>query len=128
MMSEAVLGGVDSFWVILLCLNLLLLTVGLFLETVAAINLLVPIIFPIMVLGFGMDPVQLGIIIVLNLIIGTLTPPFGTVLYVLSGVSNTSVTDVAKYTAFFLPPLLVVLVLVNAFPSLTLFLPNLLFG
>lgn len=127
-MSEAVLGGVDSFWVILLCLNLLLLTVGLFLETVAAINLLVPIIFPIMVLGFGMDPVQLGIIIVLNLIIGTLTPPFGTVLYVLSGVSNTSVTDVAKYTAFFLPPLLVVLVLVNAFPSLTLFLPNLLFG
>jgi tripartite ATP-independent transporter DctM subunit len=127
-MSEFVLGGVDSFWMVLLFLNLLLLTVGLFLETVAAINLLVPIIYPIMVLGFGMDPVQLGIIIVLNLIIGTLTPPFGTVLYVLSGVSNTSVTDVAKYTAFFIPPLLIVLVLVNVFPSLTLALPQLLFG
>lgn len=126
--SQLILSSTDNFMLILLALNLLLLAIGLFLETVAAINLLIPIIYPIMVNGFGMDPVQLGIIVVLNLIIGTLTPPFGTVLFVLSSVSNTPVEKVTKYTATFLPPLLMVLLLVNIFPELTLWLPELFFG
>lgn len=127
-LSETVLSNIDNYLLVLLALNLLLLVIGLFMETIAAINLLVPIIFPIATVGFGIDPIQLGIIVVLNLIIGTLTPPFGTVLFVLSSVSNTPVEKVANYTATFLPPLLFVLLLINIFPGLTLWLPNILFG
>ncbi|QUJ67976.1 TRAP transporter large permease [Photobacterium sp. GJ3] len=127
-LAQTILSSTDNFLLILLALNILLLVVGLFIETVAAINLLVPILLPVMVNGFGMDPVQLGIIVVLNLIIGTLTPPFGTVLFVLSSVSNTPVEKVTKYTATFLPPLLLVLLFVNLIPGLTLWLPEFFFG
>ncbi|MBI9093862.1 MAG: TRAP transporter large permease [Sphaerochaeta sp.] len=114
-------------WMIILLINVLLLIVGLFMETIASINLLVPVLLPIMV-SLGIDPVQFGIIIILNLVIGTLTPPFGTVLFVLSGVADVSVEKVAKSVIIFLPPLILVLALVNIFPQLSLWLPNLLFG
>lgn len=114
-------------WMVILLINVLLIIVGLFMETVASINLLVPVLLPIVV-ALGMDPVQFGIIIILNLVIGTLTPPFGTVLFVLSGVAKVSVERVAKAVVMFFPPLLFVLFLVNAFPSLSLWLPNLIFG
>lgn len=114
-------------WMVILLINVLLIIVGLFMETVASINLLVPVLLPIVV-ALGMDPIQFGIIIILNLVIGTLTPPFGTVLFVLSGVGNVSVERVAKAVVMFLPPLLFVLFLVNAFPSLSLWLPNLIYG
>jgi len=116
-----------SAWVVILLMNLLLLVVGLFMETVASINLLVPVLLPVMV-SLGMDPIQLGIIIILNLIIGTMTPPFGTVLFVLSSVAHVTVEKVAKSVLIFFPPLLVVLLLINMYPQMTLWLPNLLFG
>ncbi len=116
-----------SKWAIILIFNLLLLIVGLFMETVAAINILVPVLLPVMV-ALGMDPVQFGIIMILNLVIGTLTPPFGTVLFVLSGVADVSVETVARNTFIFMGPLLLVLAFVNIFPDLTMWLPNLIFG
>ncbi len=116
-----------SPWIIILLVNLLLLVVGLFMETVASINLLVPVLLPMMI-QLGMNPVQFGIIIILNLVIGTLTPPFGTVLFVLSSVANVSVEKVAKSVLIFLPPLLIVLALINIFPQMTLWLPNLIYG
>jgi TRAP-type C4-dicarboxylate transport system permease large subunit len=79
-------------------------------------------------LSLGMSPIQFGIIMILNLVIGTLTPPFGTVLFVLSGVANVTVEKVAKSTLIFVPPLVVVLILINIFPELTLWLPNLFYG
>ncbi|MGE0074624.1 MAG: TRAP transporter large permease subunit, partial [Sphaerochaetaceae bacterium] len=114
-------------WMIILLINVLLLIVGLFMETIASINLLVPVLLPIVV-SLGMDPVQFGIVIILNLVIGTLTPPFGTVLFVLSGVAEVSVEKVARTVMIFLPPLLLVLALVNIFPQLSLALPNMFFG
>ncbi|PKL19860.1 MAG: ABC transporter permease, partial [Spirochaetae bacterium HGW-Spirochaetae-4] len=116
-----------SPWMIILLINVLLLIVGLFMETIASINLLVPVLLPIVV-SLGMDPVQFGIVIILNLVIGTLTPPFGTVLFVLSGVAEVSVEKVARTVMIFLPPLLLVLALVNIFPQLSLALPNMFFG
>jgi len=116
-----------SPWIVILLMNLLLLVVGLFMETVASINLLVPVLLPVMI-QLGMDPIQFGIIIILNLVIGTMTPPFGTVLFVLSSVANVSVEKVAKSVLIFFPPLLIVLLLINVFPAMTLWLPNLLFG
>ena len=64
----------------------------------------------------------------MNLVIGTVTPPFGTVLFVLSSVANVSVEKVAKSVLIFFSPLLIVLLLINVFPAMTLWLPNLLFG
>ena len=71
----------------LLLINLILLVVGCFLETIAAITILVPVFLPI-IEKLGIDPVQFGVIMVLNLMIGLLTPPVGMVLYVLSRVSG----------------------------------------
>ena len=122
-----VLSMTDNYWAILLMLNITLLIVGLFLETVAAINLLVPVFLPLFA-ALNINPVHFGIIMCVNLIIGTLTPPFGSVLFVLSSVSNVSVEKVARYTAVFLVPLIISLALINIFPSISLFLPNLLFG
>ncbi|MCP4401871.1 MAG: TRAP transporter large permease subunit, partial [bacterium] len=72
--------------------------------------------------------VHFGVMMILNLMIGILTPPFGTVLFVLSSVAKVPVERVAKDTALFIFPLVVVLILIVLFPQLTLFLPNLFFG
>ena len=125
--AAAVLEWTSSYWLILLILNILLVIVGLFMESLAAINILVPVFLPLFE-ELNINPVHFGLIMCVNLMIGTLTPPFGAVLFVLSGVSGIPVERVFRHTAIFLIPLLVVLALVNIFPDLSLFLPNLLFG
>ncbi len=122
-----VLELTSNYWLILLILNVLLVIVGLFMESLAAINILVPVFLPLFQ-ELQINPVHFGLIMCVNLMIGTLTPPFGAVLFVLSGVSGIAVEKVFKHTAVFLIPLLIVLALINIFPGLSLFLPNLLFG
>ncbi len=122
-----VLSITTNYWAILLMLNILLLVVGLFLETVAAINLLVPVFLPLFQ-ELNINPVHFGIIMCVNLIIGTLTPPFGSVLFVLSSVAGITVEKVFRHTAMFIVPLVAVLAMVNVFPQISLWLPNLLFG
>lgn len=125
--ADFMLGKMQNYYLILFSINILLLIVGCFLETVAAINILVPVFIPL-IQKLGIDPVHFGVIMILNLMIGTLTPPFGTVLFVLSSVAKVPVERVAKDTAIFLLPLIIVLILIVLFPQLTLFLPNLFFG
>ncbi|MCC8190442.1 MAG: TRAP transporter large permease, partial [Planctomycetes bacterium] len=122
-----VLSITDNRLLILLMLNITLLLVGLFMETVASINLLVPVCLPLFS-QLDIDPVHFGIIMVLNLVIGTVTPPFGSVLFVLSSVSRVPVEQVARYTFTFMPPLIFALALINLFPGLSLWLPSLFFG
>ncbi len=112
--------------VVLLLINLILLAVGCFLETVAAITILVPVLLPIAV-KVGVDPVHFGVILVLNLMIGLLTPPVGMVLYVLSRVAKVPFERCMAATAPFLIPLVAVLLLVTFVPFLTLWLPTLLY-
>ncbi|MDN2579490.1 TRAP transporter large permease [Aquibium sp. ELW1220] len=112
--------------IVLLLINLILLVVGCFLETVAAITILVPVLLPIAV-KVGVDPVHFGVIVVLNLMIGLLTPPVGLVLYVLARVSKVPFERCVVATAPFLIPLGVVLALVTFVPALTLWLPTLLY-
>jgi TRAP-type C4-dicarboxylate transport system permease large subunit len=107
-------------------INIILLIVGCFLETIAAITILVPVFLPIME-KLGIDPVHFGVMMVLNLMIGLLTPPVGMVLFVLARVAKMPFEDVVKACAPFLVPLLLVLALVTFFPSITLFLPTLLY-
>ncbi len=111
--------------VVLLMIMLVVFTVGLFMETIAAITILVPLLLPV-ALEVGIDPVFLGVIVVLNLMIGLLTPPVGMVLYVLAKVADTPFEECVKSTAPFLLPLLAVLALLVAFPDLVLWLPSVL--
>ncbi len=90
MLSDLILGITQNKWVFLVLVNLLMLFVGCFLDTIAAITILVPILMPI-VLKLGIDPVHFGLIMVLNLMIGLLHPPLGMVLFVLSRVAKLSV-------------------------------------
>jgi tripartite ATP-independent transporter DctM subunit len=110
--------------VILLIINLFLLVVGCFMETIAAISILVPVFMPI-IQQVGIDPVQFGVIMVLNLMIGLLTPPVGMVLFVLSRVANMSFERTVAAVTPFLIPLFAVLALISVVPWFTLALPTL---
>lgn len=122
--TQQLLGITTNPLMLLLIINLILLVVGCFMETIAAISILVPVFMPA-VLKVGIDPVQFGVIMVLNLMIGLLTPPVGMVLFVLSRVSGLSFDRTVKAVLPFLVPLLAVLLLISIFPQITLYLPTL---
>ncbi|OLO12748.1 ABC transporter permease [Chromohalobacter japonicus] len=123
---EVLSGFTDSKFVTLLIITLILFFVGFFMETIAAITILVPVLLPVAV-SFGVDPVHFGIIVVLNLMIGLLTPPVGMVLYVLSQVSGVPFEKCVKGTAPFLIPLVISLLLVTFIPEFSMWLPTLLY-
>jgi TRAP-type C4-dicarboxylate transport system permease large subunit len=112
---------------ILLVINLFLLFVGCFMEAIAAQMILIPILLPV-VLKIGINPIHFGVMMVLNLMLGTLTPPIGVVLYVTAKVADISFEEVTRATLPFLVPLLIVLLLITLFPQLTMFLPRMLLG
>ncbi|MEP9351350.1 TRAP transporter large permease [Xanthobacter sp. KR7-225] len=123
MLSEAILGFTQNKWVFLLLANLLILFVGCFIDTIAAITILVPILLPI-VLKLGIDPIHFGLIMVLNLMIGLLHPPLGMVLFVLARVAKLSVERTTIAILPWLVPLLLALIAITYIPALTLWLPN----
>jgi len=92
-----------------------------------AILILGPLLMPV-IEKVGIDPVQFGVVMVLNLMIGLLTPPFGIVLFVLAQVSGLKFAEVVKSTMPFLIPLLAVLLLIVFVPEVVTFLPNLVMG
>ncbi|WP_256840450.1 TRAP transporter large permease [Ornithinimicrobium faecis] len=120
---DQVTNGIASMdlqpWQFLLMVNILLLIVGCFMETSSAILILAPILLPI-ALEMGVDPIHLGIIIVMNLEIGMITPPLGLNLFVASGLSGMSVLQVAKAALPSAGVLLFALVLVTYLPILSL--------
>ena len=116
----------DRPWMLLLLINLILLIVGCFMETVAAITIMVPVLLPI-ALEIGIDPVHFGVIMVLNLMLGLLTPPIGMVLYVLARVAKIPFEQCVVGTAPFLVPLVIVLMMVTFIPELTMWLPTLIY-
>jgi tripartite ATP-independent transporter DctM subunit len=125
-LADRLLGITDSKALLTLIILALLLIVGCFMETIAAMIILVPVLLPVAT-KFGFDPTHFGVIVVLTLMIGLLTPPVGVVLYVLSSISGLSFERCVTATAPFLVPLIVVLLLVAYIPELSLWLPNLVF-
>jgi tripartite ATP-independent transporter DctM subunit len=113
--------------VVLFVLNVFLLIIGCFMDTTAAICILVPILAPLLV-KVGIDPVHFGLVMVLNLMIGLLTPPYGMNLFILSRITGLSPLRIARASLPFFIPLLVALALITIFPSIVTFLPNLVFG
>ncbi len=105
--------------VLLLLINAFLLVVGLFMEMIAAMVILVPILVPI-IKTVGIDPVHFGVILVMNLVIGALTPPMGMLVFTTARVGNAPVVAVFRAVLPFIAALVTVLMLVTYVPALTL--------
>lgn len=123
--SGLLLGLSDNPLVLLLLVNILLLVVGMVLESIAAILIIAPIIAPALTAA-GVDPLQLGIVFVLNLMIGLLTPPVGMSLYMITIITRMPIGRVIAGVMPFFIPLLLSLLVVSAVPALSTWLPELL--
>jgi C4-dicarboxylate transporter DctM subunit len=131
--SERIPESVASFVVenfagnrilILLSINLLLLFVGVFMENISAIIILVPILMPVAV-GLEMNPLHFGVVMVLNLAIGMVTPPVGANLFIAGGIARTELMQTAKSALPYVAALIFVLLLVTFIPEISLWLPRL---
>ncbi|MGU9978849.1 TRAP transporter large permease [Phreatobacter sp. HK31-P] len=117
----------DNPLIILLMINGLLLVVGLFMEAIAAMIILIPVLIPI-VEAAGIDLVHFGLVMVFNLMLGLLTPPVGILLYICGNFANVRIEAVVREVLPFLAVGVLVLVLITYFPSLVLWLPKLVLG
>jgi C4-dicarboxylate transporter DctM subunit len=121
--AETIVGWGLSAWMFLVIVNVLLLLAGNFMEPSAIILIMAPILFPIAV-QLGIDPIHLGIIMVVNMEIGMLTPPVGLNLFVTSGITGRSMGWVIKACLPWLSLLLGFLILITYVPQISLFLPE----
>jgi len=125
LISEEILGFTTNKYMVLLFINIVLIFVGAFIETIAALLILFPILLKVAV-SVDVDPIHFAVIAVLNLIIGLTTPPVGVCLFVASGIGKISIGTISKEVMPFLLVSLLVLALVTLIPEISLFLPNLL--
>ena len=125
--AETMLQVATEPWQALLILNVILLIAGVFMETIAVILILTPILTPTLA-AFGIDPVHFGVVMVLNLMIGLMTPPIGLLLFVMARIGKLDLLDTTRAVLPFLLPLFVVLILISVFPWIPLFLPGLVYG
>ncbi|MFQ5775276.1 MAG: TRAP transporter large permease [Kiloniellaceae bacterium] len=125
--TEAIVGAGLAPWTFLIVVNLLLLAGGQFMEPSGLLVIVAPVMFPIAI-ELGIDPIHLGIVMVVNMEIGMITPPVGLNLFVTSGITGMSVMEVVKAATPWLLILLTFLVIVTYVPWVSTFLPNLMFG
>lgn len=123
--SSFLLGLTDNVLIILLIINIFLLFVGMFMETTAAILILVPILMPVVV-SLGVDPIHFGIIVCFNLTLGLITPPVGIVLFIVSNMTKVKLPSLVKASMPFLIGLIIILFVLTYVPDLSMWLPNLL--
>lgn len=123
--SQMVLGISNNKYVILLILNMFLLIVGTFMDMAPALLIFTPIFLPI-VQALGMTPVQFGVMIVMNLSVGTITPPVGNVLFIGCSVAKLEVEDVLKRLLPFFAAIFAALLFVTYVPAISLWLPSIL--
>ncbi len=121
--AEGVVGLTENPFVFLLIINVALIFLGMLLEPTSALIIVTPILMPV-ALQFGIDPLQLGSIIIFNLMIGLMTPPMGGVIFVLSSVTGIPIERVFKGAAIYLPAMVITLLLITYLPAITLWLPR----
>lgn len=126
LMSSGLLALTENKFLMLLIINIILLLLGMVLEGIPIKLIMLPILLPIIDM-LGIDRIHFGIVMSYNLLLGMITPPVGIGLYVMSSVTNVSVEKIIKDTIPFYLPLVIALILITYFPSLSLWLPNLLF-
>lgn len=125
LMTEAMFALTDNPTVFLLLVFALCLLLGTVIDATAILVLIVPILMPI-AMQYGIDPIAFGVLLIISLMIGLLTPPVGTVLFVTSAVSRTRVGEVFRGTLPFMIPSVTIVLLIILFPHAVLLLPNLL--
>jgi C4-dicarboxylate transporter DctM subunit len=121
--AGALSGITDSRVVILLILNCILLLTGCFMDTTSAILILAPILYPVAA-SFGVHIIHFGLIMVINLSIGFITPPLGVNLFVACGIGKMPFTDIVKKIMPFLIVLIIALAAITYIPGIVLLLPN----
>ena len=114
----------DNKILFLLLLNVLLLVLGMFLDATAILIIVVPVLVPVFG-ALGLDPVHMGVMVVMNLMIGLVTPPFGLVMYVVCDILKVTITDFTRELWPFLLALVAILLTITYVPELVLFLPKL---
>jgi tripartite ATP-independent transporter DctM subunit len=112
-------------WAILAMINVLLLVIGCFMETTAILLIAVPTFLPL-ITQLGIDPIHFGLIIILNLLIGATTPPFGVLLFIVQDIAKVSFGEIVRAMLPFYIPLGAALILITYWPDLSLWLPRML--
>jgi len=115
----------DKQWVILLIVIVFLLFIGMLMDAITGVILVAPIVYPIVVTGLGVDPVHLGVIVVVTLAVGLITPPMAINLFLAGKIANASMKSILNYIPAFIIVSLIVILIITFLPSLVLFLPNL---
>ena len=124
-LAEAIVGFSSSPWVFLLLINILFLVLGCFMPSAPVIIMLSPILLPTAVV-MGIDPIHFGVVMVLNLMIGLITPPVGLCLFVVADIAELPLARLIRAILPFFVPLLIVLALTTYVPQLVMYLPHVL--
>lgn len=127
MLQAALLSISDNPIILLIMINIMLLVAGLFLETTAILLIAVPTLLPL-VRTIGMDPTQFGVMMIFNLLIGAITPPFGVILFIMMDIAKVSYGALVRAMLPFYVPIIITLIVITLVPGITLFLPNLVTG
>lgn len=127
MLAENIIAANLEPWMLLILINILLLIAGQFMEPVAVITILAPVIFPA-AMAMGVDPIHLGVIFVVNMEIGMISPPVGLNLFVTSGITGLPILKVVKAVLPFLAVVVVFLIIITYVPQISMTLPNWVMG
>ena len=122
-LTSVLLGLTTNKYVMLAILNILLLIMGMFLEGGAALIIIAPLVVPVVV-KLGIDPVHFGMVLIVNIMIGGVTPPFGSMMFTTCSVTKVPIADFVQEIWPFIIALLVALLITTYFPQLIMFLPN----
>ena len=123
-LAHALTSLTTNKFVMLFILNIAFLVIGMFMEALAVMTITVPFLIPLMG-SFGIDPVHLGVVLVLNLMIGLCTPPVGTSLFICAKTAKIRIEEMYRAVLPFLVPLLVVLFMITYIPGIVTWLPGL---
>lgn len=122
-LSHALTSMTENKYIMLLILNIAFLLIGMFMEALAVMTITVPFLIPLMA-SFGIDPVHLGVVLVLNLMIGLCTPPVGTSLFICAKTAGIRIEEMYRAIIPFLVPLILVLIMITYIPGLVTWLPS----
>ena len=125
-LTDAMLAISNNTFVLLLMINILLLILGMIMEILPIMLIIAPVLFPLLV-DLGIDPIHFGVVMVLNLMIGMITPPIGLNLFVISAISGVGVIEIFRAAVPYFAVLIVVLLLITYVPELSLTIPRLVF-
>ncbi|TVR86652.1 MAG: TRAP transporter large permease [Spirochaetaceae bacterium] len=125
LLTRSLMGFAAEPWMMLIVINIFLLAMGMFLEGGAVLIIVAPLLVPV-VTAMGVHPVHFGLILIVNIMIGGITPPFGSMMFTTCSITGVPISDFIKEVYPFIIALVIVLIVITYVPGLAMFLPNLL--